>query len=249
MSTSDPFPANHMLLSSKVEDSNTDESSVSERRTVDVPETPSRSESHTPKTSSKKVVPVITDNGVTNPEETKNQSSGSQLHSSHLTNAANVHSLTLAHQVLDSQHVKGTVNARSSQNLQKRTSKVQLNHTHSEQNLIQDLIEIDEYVRNKIPRIERLAYECCPEKSRDEVHQVLEQSMGQKSFSRDGQAFEQLPSGDKIAVVTVAEKLFRFFLPLDFQGPTVLKFWGALLRFLLVSKQHTKTTSLSLSLL
>lgn len=105
--------------------------------------------------------------------------------------------------------------------------------------LNEKLALVDRFLRQKgRPRV-RIAYVECPESSFSTLKSLLVQSLESKNRAYKYQS----------DLLTVAETAFQFFLPLTFKGPTVDKFWGAILNICLVSYRdelpsiHVETTN------
>ncbi|KAK6583556.1 hypothetical protein PZA11_003286 [Diplocarpon coronariae] len=97
------------------------------------------------------------------------------------------------------------------------------------QGLEDDLTEIDNYLSTEIHLSHRLIYDSCPVKTRVELYQVLslerKAALEEKGGTLEIRAYEAI-----VDVANAAERLFQFFLPSDFQGPTVRKYWGGIYR-------------------
>jgi len=92
------------------------------------------------------------------------------------------------------------------------------------------LQEMDDFLRKEVTRLDRHAYQACPEGARlDSLTYLEEQSLVVKRNSHLKRDFE-----DRVDVFNAAEIVFSFFLPLEATGPTVGKFWGAIRRILQV---------------
>lgn len=93
------------------------------------------------------------------------------------------------------------------------------------------LQEMDEFIRKETNASDRKAYQNCPEATRlDALTSLEEQLEKSKKSPQSKREFD-----DRVDIVNAAEIIFRFFLPLQFEGPTVGKFWGAIHRLIRVS--------------
>ncbi|OWP01047.1 hypothetical protein B2J93_6521 [Marssonina coronariae] len=103
------------------------------------------------------------------------------------------------------------------------------------QGLEDDLTEIDNYLSTEIHLSHRLIYDSCPVKTRVELYQVLslerKAALEEKGGTLEIRAYEAI-----VDVANAAERLFQFFLPSDFQGPTVRKYWGGIYRLVKATK-------------
>lgn len=105
------------------------------------------------------------------------------------------------------------------------------NSKEQAESLRAQLEEMDEFLRNETNASDRKAYQNCPEATRLEVLTSLEEQLERsRKSSQSKREFD-----DRVDVVNAAEVIFRFFLPLHFEGPTVGKFWGAIYRLIKVS--------------
>jgi len=109
----------------------------------------------------------------------------------------------------------------------------------NEEQLKEDLEETDYFLSHKTSLSERIAYKECPQISRLAVYNLLEQegrtitgsaAKEQKKHERKRRIYER-----RVDIVNAAESVFQFFLPSLFEGPTVMKYWGAIHRLLVVS--------------
>ncbi|KAH8905061.1 hypothetical protein BR93DRAFT_945996 [Coniochaeta sp. PMI_546] len=94
------------------------------------------------------------------------------------------------------------------------------------ESLRMQLQEIEDFLSNETNRLDRQAYKNCPEATHLTALTYLEeQAATVKRNSHLKRDFE-----DRVDVLNAAEIVFRFFLPLESEGPTVRKFWGAIHR-------------------
>lgn len=109
------------------------------------------------------------------------------------------------------------------------------------QQLEEDLEDMDYFLSHKTTLVERIAYKECPQVSRLKVYSLLEQeertlvesaAKEQKQDERKPHIYEL-----RVDIVNAAESIFQFFLPSLFEGPTVLKYWGVIHQFLVVSHE------------
>jgi len=99
--------------------------------------------------------------------------------------------------------------------------------------LCMQLQEMEDFLSNDTKQLDQRTYRACPEATRLNALTYLEQQYtAVQKNNRLKRDFE-----DRVDVFNAAERVFRFFLPLDFVGPTVPKFWGAIHRLVQVSPQ------------
>ena len=107
--------------------------------------------------------------------------------------------------------------------------------TFDETSLRADLKEMDRFLKRETSFEERLIYNECPQYTRQKVYTMLKEEgktiavLIQKDLTR-AKGYE-----DKVEIFNRAEALFQFFLPSEFEGRTVEKYWGAVHRLLVVS--------------
>lgn len=104
-----------------------------------------------------------------------------------------------------------------------------------EEQLKEDLENMDHFLRNKTSLGERIAYKDCPQISRLVVYSLLEQEWKTMAGSAAKDERKRIIYECRVDIVNAAESIFQFFLPSLFEGPTVLKYWGAIHRLLVVS--------------
>jgi len=86
------------------------------------------------------------------------------------------------------------------------------------------------------------AYKACDLNSRSSVRRYLEEKRRElesadplkREYRGDQRRFEE-----KIDIFNAADTIFQFFLPVDFEGPTVGKYWGAIDNLIVVGSTHT----------
>jgi hypothetical protein len=105
-----------------------------------------------------------------------------------------------------------------------------------------DLVRMDRYLSHKTRFSERITYSDCPRISRSEVYRFIEQEgrAMATSVSEDPKKDEKrrMNYERRVDLTNAAEFIFQFFLPSEFEGPTVLEYWGAIHRILVVSRSH-----------
>lgn len=92
-----------------------------------------------------------------------------------------------------------------------------------------ELKGIDEFLRGRTRAKDRRAYTECSETTYDEVRLMLQHLVVDRKLSemKEGSAL-RMAVEDRIDIFNAAVIIFRYFLPLQFSGPTVKKFWGGL---------------------
>ncbi|KAI9053978.1 hypothetical protein LZ554_002922 [Drepanopeziza brunnea f. sp. 'monogermtubi'] len=104
------------------------------------------------------------------------------------------------------------------------------------QGLEDDLKEMDEYLSTEINLSHRLIYNAAPSKTRVELYELLS-SMRKEAVSDERSTTPQIKVYEAMVdVVNAAEVLFRFFLPSNYEGTMVKKYWGAMYRLLQLSQ-------------
>lgn len=97
------------------------------------------------------------------------------------------------------------------------------------------LQEVHDFLTNETKPSDRNAYQTCPEATRLDIIKYLQQHRTWAVASKDRRRKQRV--GDRIDIYNASELVFRFFVPLEFGGPTVGKFWGAVHRLVQVSLQ------------
>ena len=98
------------------------------------------------------------------------------------------------------------------------------------QSMDQFLLSDNRHIRD------RQRYQNCPEVASQEVFQTLlseGEPLPQSELSDLGLIKEAIHKA-RISILVSANSLFKIFLPANFQGPTISKFWGAIERILKV---------------
>ncbi|KAJ5032997.1 uncharacterized protein L3040_009582 [Drepanopeziza brunnea f. sp. 'multigermtubi'] len=104
------------------------------------------------------------------------------------------------------------------------------------QGLEDDLKEMDEYLSTEINLSHRLIYNAAPSKTRVELYELLS-SMRKEAVSDERSTTPQIKVYEAVVdVVNAAEVLFRFFLPSNYEGTMVNKYWGAVYQLLKLSQ-------------
>ncbi|KAB5551293.1 hypothetical protein GE09DRAFT_168424 [Coniochaeta sp. 2T2.1] len=103
------------------------------------------------------------------------------------------------------------------------------------ESLRQQLQEMEDFLNKDTSRPDRQVYQSCFESTREACLKYLEQqaAMAKKNSSQK-RYFE-----NRVDVLNAAEIVFRFFLPLQSDGPTVTKFWGAIYRLVQMPKSES----------
>lgn len=105
-----------------------------------------------------------------------------------------------------------------------------------EASMREDLNEIDNFLQHKLGFQERVLYRECRESSRKEIYAILEARLAHMNDQGiDYDPMQRKVYEDQVEVVNKAETMLQVFLPSDYDGPTVGKFWGALRRLFEVS--------------
>ncbi|KAH8819883.1 hypothetical protein F5884DRAFT_762073 [Xylogone sp. PMI_703] len=92
----------------------------------------------------------------------------------------------------------------------------------------EDLKEIDEFLTNKTNLNDRLMYKKCPSRDRLELYKLVAKERKRLTEGTSIDRSQQKRYEAMVDTLNAAELLFKLFLPSDFQGPTVEKYWGAL---------------------
>ena len=94
------------------------------------------------------------------------------------------------------------------------------------------LEEVDDWLRRMTSFGDAKAYKACSRSSRSSVRLFLQEKgreLEDVKSNRGGNInADQLYFEDLIDIFNAADTIFRFFLPVDFEGPTVGKYWGAI---------------------
>jgi len=89
------------------------------------------------------------------------------------------------------------------------------------------LQEVEDYLKNSTSFSDKRAYQDCQRATRIACFTYLnEQGNSTEKFKRRPRMRRDYE--DRIDILNAAEVVYRFFLPLDFDGPTARKFWGAI---------------------
>lgn len=94
---------------------------------------------------------------------------------------------------------------------------------------------MNHFLRFQTKSAERVAYQNCPRRLRREVLDTLQAEREKIQASAAGSPNLLKPFHKKAKIFNTADAVFGFFLPCDFDGPTVGKFWGGLHSLLFVS--------------
>ena len=104
-----------------------------------------------------------------------------------------------------------------------------------EMRLKADLEEIVVLLSKKAGTANRHAFKCCPSQRRREVHGRILKEVNHIPHDRVVDQSERQILENKVEIWNKLSKLFQFFLPHNFEGPTTDKFWGAVAKLLDVS--------------
>lgn len=89
------------------------------------------------------------------------------------------------------------------------------------------LQEIEDYLMNSTGFSDKRVYQDCPSATRLSCCAYLsEWNDAPEKFKKRPRMRKNFE--DRIDILNAAELVYRFFLPQDFDGPTVKKFWGAI---------------------
>lgn len=110
-------------------------------------------------------------------------------------------------------------------------------HSQEQARLVRThLQEMHDFLDKETNSSDRKAYRSCPEAKKLDTFTYLEKySVLVAATKKKTQQKRELE--DRIDIFNAAEVIFRFFLPLQFEGPTVGKFWGAVHRLVQMPKQ------------
>ena len=104
-----------------------------------------------------------------------------------------------------------------------------------EMSLRADLKEMDRFLKRETSFEERLIYSQCPQSTRQQIYTMLmNEGRTITALTRKDRSRAKIYE-DKVEVFNKAEALFRLFLPSNFEGRIVEKYWGAVNRLLVVS--------------
>lgn len=89
------------------------------------------------------------------------------------------------------------------------------------------LQEVEDYLKSSTSFSDKRAYQDCQRATRISCFEYLtDQGDATEQFKRRPKVRRDYE--DRIDILNAAEVVYRFFLPLEFDGPTVRKFWGAI---------------------
>jgi len=92
-----------------------------------------------------------------------------------------------------------------------------------------ELTRVDKFLRENTRTRDQLAYTECPEATHEELRSILTHlAIERKILDMDDSAKVRVALEDRIDIFNAAIIIFEYFLPLQFSGPTVGKFWGSL---------------------
>jgi hypothetical protein len=87
--------------------------------------------------------------------------------------------------------------------------------------------EMDNYLRQNTSFSDQRVYQDCRDSSRIDCFDYLEEQGAMvDNFKKRPLMRHQYET--RIDILTAADIVYRFFLPLDLEAPTVSKFWGAI---------------------
>lgn len=108
--------------------------------------------------------------------------------------------------------------------------------------LTQQLQEVENFLITSTKFSDKRAYEGVREEKRVSSCQYLEK-VGLRMENKKGQPrpLRRKQYEERIDIFNAADIIFRFFLPLGYDGPTVKKFWGAVRILVQVSRKYMPT--------
>lgn len=96
------------------------------------------------------------------------------------------------------------------------------------------LLEMHDFLSKQANSSDQKAYQNCPEQTRHATLSYLQTYSRLVAGTKKGSDKRDLEN--RIDVFNAVEAISRFFVPLDFDGPTIGKFWGAIYRLVQVSR-------------
>ena len=110
-----------------------------------------------------------------------------------------------------------------------------------EDDIRSDLKEVDDFLNSKSTVSDCVMYRETPLVSRQEVFDCLIRKKQKLLDATEQNNQEKLKvMENKATILAAADQVFQFFLPANFEGPTVEKFWGAIYQLLFVSSLYCK---------
>lgn len=109
----------------------------------------------------------------------------------------------------------------------------------NENHIKEDLMEMDQFLAHMTKLNQRLAYQGCINRTRQDIYDMLTKERHELNSST-GKSYKRRKSYEnKVDLMNAADLMFRFFLPFNLVVPTVGKYWGALFQLVSVSiKSH-----------
>ena len=166
-------------------------------------------------------------------------------------------SLPLRNDIVDAGNIRQTtVDANATQHIfhvlqimaDKPTSGATASAQTSEASILMLLDSMNQFLsRNDRHVADRRLYQHCPETTPQEVlRSVLKDDASHSpSKSSDLDLIKEEIRKARVTIYLAADRLFKIFLPADFQGPTISKYWGAVERILKVTRLMDRSFNLS----
>jgi hypothetical protein len=101
--------------------------------------------------------------------------------------------------------------------------------TESDSDLTSQLASAETFLQEQTPYATQTAYASCRETTRDKIVLLLAAESTRVEEQKDDDLRRR--HDQDLALFNMADSLFQLFLPADFEGPTVKKFWGAVMDF------------------
>lgn len=149
----------------------------------------------------------------------------------------NFHVLTWLNEIQSTTLLTPNIHPASSLSPDNQTSGVNVGRSFilDEMSLRADLKEMERFLKRETSFEERLIYNDCPQYSRHDVYMLLKNEGKTIAAATQKDPKRAKNYEDKVEIFNKAEALFQFFLPPQFEGRTVNKYWGAVYRLLVVS--------------
>lgn len=97
------------------------------------------------------------------------------------------------------------------------------------------LREVDEYLRSRTSFKDRRVYNACPKATHKEILSSIEIEGLELSRLTGSQHIQQQNYEARLDVFNAIDMVFKLFLPIQVEVPTVQKFWGAVRVIIMVS--------------
>lgn len=102
-----------------------------------------------------------------------------------------------------------------------------------------DFEEVHTFLENSTSFEDRIAYHDAPASTRREIYLKLTREEEHMSTLSDVELVRRAEYEEMVQLVNRFEMMLGFFIPLNYEGPTIGKIWGALGRLIDVSHSHS----------